>query len=206
MLLLLVILVLPFSLGNEHSRPALQEDFNVLVYGTLQLSEALTDTYSSTTGKLQRVVGRQAKQEQTMERLKAEVARARQARRRLGVESETLQREEQEGRSLVQRMEQDLREIQTRYGDLGNRVQEMEQRAQVKEWTIPDIKDKVERQSIILQVLTQEAERQKEQMAKQREQLLQLLKKYNLTCVLVNEAEMAADMKHSRGLQPLVRR
>ncbi|XP_073478728.1 angiopoietin-like protein 8 isoform X2 [Aquarana catesbeiana] len=87
-----------------------------------------------------------------------------------------LQREEQEGRSLLQRMEQDLREIQTEYGDLGNRVQELEQKAQVKEWTMPDIKDKVERHSLLLQVLTQEAARQKKQMVKQRKQLLHLLK------------------------------
>ncbi|XP_077326428.1 angiopoietin-like protein 8 [Lithobates pipiens] len=176
MLLLLFALVLPFSLGNEHRRPALQEEFNVLVYGTIQLGEALTDTYSSTNGKLHKIAGRLARQEQTMEKLKAEVSRARQVRKRLGVEAERLQREEQEGKSLVQRMEQDLRRIQTEYGDLGNRVQELQQKAQVKEWTMPDIKDKVERQSLLLQVLTQEAARQKEQMAKQREQLLHLLK------------------------------
>nr|DBA30022.1 TPA: hypothetical protein GDO54_006059 [Pyxicephalus adspersus] len=177
MMFMLLIFVLPFTLGNEHGKLAPLEEFNVLVYGTIQLGEALTDTYSSTAGKMQRIAGRQAKQERTMERLKAEVTRGRQARGWISSEAERLQGEQQEGRNLLQRMEQSLQEIQTGYGDLGKRVQELEDRTKRKEQDIPKIKDKVERQSLILEVLTQEAARQKEQMAKQREQLLHLLKR-----------------------------
>ncbi|XP_068130418.1 angiopoietin-like protein 8 [Hyperolius riggenbachi] len=174
LLLLLLALLLPFSQGSDHAKFAKQDEFNVLVYGTLQLSQAVKDTYSNNNAKLQRIVGRQARQEQTLGRLQAEVSRANQEKNRLTVEAEKFQKEEQEMRRLSHRTEQSLREVQRGYSDLQKRAHALEKMVQVKEGTLPALKNKITQHALILQVLTEEVERQKEQMEKQREKLLKL--------------------------------
>lgn len=175
-MLLLLLLALPLSLGEEQKRPALHEEFNVLVYGTLQLGQALKDTYSSTNGKLQRIVGRQDKMEKKIEGLQEEVLRRRNETRRIDEEVERLQREEQERRSGSHRTAEDLRDTQKAYAELQRRVHDLEKGVQAKEQLLPDLKERVEHQNLILQVITEESARQKKQMAEQRERLLTILK------------------------------
>ncbi|XP_069803054.1 angiopoietin-like protein 8 [Dendropsophus ebraccatus] len=175
-MLLLLLLVLPFSQGEELKTPALHEEFNVLVYGTLQLSQALGDTYSSTTDKLQRVVGRQGKLEKKMERLRAEVSRTGQETRQIGEEIERLQREEQEMRSVSHRAAEDVQDAQKEYTELRSRVHRLETGLGAKEHRLPDLKERVKQQNFILQVITEESARQKRQMAEQRTRLLTILK------------------------------
>ncbi|XP_073443621.1 angiopoietin-like protein 8 [Dendrobates tinctorius] len=175
-MLLVLLMVLPLSLGEEQKTPAMQEDLNVLVYGTLQLGQALRDTYSSTNEKLQRIAGRQGKMEKRIERLQAEVSRARQEVGRIGEQVDMLQREEHERRSLSHRAAEDLRETQREYTALQRWVHDLEKGVRAKEQVLPDLKDRVERQSLILQVITEETARQKKQMTEQKERLLTVLR------------------------------
>ncbi|XP_056426446.1 uncharacterized protein LOC130367753 isoform X2 [Hyla sarda] len=175
-MLLLLLLVLPLSQGGELKKPALNEEFNVVVYGTLQLGQALGDTYSSTTDKLQRIMGRQGKLEKKLEMLQAEVSRTRQGTRRIGEEIERLQREELETRSLAHKAAEDVRDAQTEYAELQRRVQDLEKGVRAQQQHHPNLKERVEQQSLILQVITSESSRQKRQMAEQRKRLLTILK------------------------------
>ncbi|KAM3925870.1 angiopoietin-like protein 8 [Leptodactylus fuscus] len=176
-MLLLLLLVLPGSLGEELKKPALQEDFNVLVYGTLQLGQALRDTYSSTNDKLERIGGRHEKLGKKIERLETQVSRARQEMGRIGEEVERLQREEHEKRSLSQRTADDLRDTREEYATLQRRAQNLEKGVQAKEQLLPSfLKKRLEKQNLILQVITEETARQKKAMAEQRERLLTVLK------------------------------
>ncbi|XP_040270915.1 uncharacterized protein LOC120986419 [Bufo bufo] len=182
MLLVLLMVLLPLSRGEEQKKPALQEDVNVLVYGTLQLGQALKDTYGSTGDKLQRIVGKQGKLEKKMERLQAEVSRARLERRRIREEVERLQREEHERRSVSHRTAEDLRSAQKEYAEIQRRVHDLEKRVQAKEQRLPSfLKKRVEQRELILQVLSEESTRQKKQMAAQRTRLLTILKQTSAT-------------------------
>ncbi|XP_072005665.1 angiopoietin-like protein 8 [Engystomops pustulosus] len=177
LLVLLLLVVLPGSLAEEQKMPALQEEFNVLVYGTLQLGQALRDTYSSTNDKLQRVATRYGKLERKLGGLEVEVARVKQEMGRIGQKVDSLQREEQERRTVNQRVADDLRDAQTQYTELQRRVQDLEKGAQDKEQLIPSfLKRRVERQNLLLQVISEESERQRKQMAGQRGRLLTILK------------------------------
>ncbi|XP_075715140.1 angiopoietin-like protein 8 [Rhinoderma darwinii] len=175
-MLLLLLLVLPLSLGEEKKKQSLNEEFNVLVYGTLQLGQALRDTYGSTNDKLQRIVGRQGKLEKKIEKLQAEVSRARQESRRMGEEVEKLQREEHERRALSHRTGDGLRATQKDYTELQKRVHDLEKRVQSKEKRLPELKERINQQNLILQVITEESTRQKRQMIGQRERLRTILK------------------------------
>ncbi|KAG9470122.1 angiopoietin-like protein 8 [Eleutherodactylus coqui] len=176
-MLLVLLLVLPLSLGEEEQKkPAMQEEFNVLVYGTLQLGQALRDTYTSSNDKLQRIAIRQGKLEKKIERLQAQVSKARQETRRTGEEVAGLQREEQERRSLSHRTAEDLQDAQKEYKDFQRRLQDMEKRVQAKEQLLPDLKERIKKQNLLLQVITAESARQKKQMAEQRKRLLTILK------------------------------
>ncbi|XP_073510332.1 angiopoietin-like protein 8 [Phyllobates terribilis] len=175
-MLLLLLIVLPLSLGEEQKMQAMQEDLNVLVYGTLQLGQALRDTYSSTNDKLQRIAGRQGNMEKRIERLQAEVSRARQEARRIGEEVDRLQREEHERRSLSRSAAEDLRDTQREYAVLQRWVQDLEKGVRAKEQLLPDLMERIEQQNLILQVITEETARQKKQMAEQRERLLTVLR------------------------------
>ncbi|XP_075062854.1 angiopoietin-like protein 8 [Mixophyes fleayi] len=176
-MLVLLLLALPLCLGDEQTKPALQEEVDVLVYGTLQLGQAMRDTYSSTAKKLHRIVGKQGQQEQTIGRLQEKISKARQERRRLYKEVGRLQREDHERRTTSNRIEGDLQEIRRGYVELQRRIHDLEKGVQVQEGIIPGLKDRVDQHGLILQVLNQEHMRQEKQMTKQKEQLIYILKR-----------------------------
>ncbi|XP_063302013.1 angiopoietin-related protein 3-like [Pelobates fuscus] len=177
MFLLLLLLGLVATPWEVEGRAALNEDVNVLVYGTVQLGQAVGNTYSSTAEKLQRVEDRRSRQEKNLEKLQEEVARARQEERRLAAEVERLQSEEEEIRSLSSVIMLELRDLQKGYEELKTRVRSLEN-------VLPDalaLKAQVERQHLTLQVVAEAVNQQQEQIANQRIQLNHILKKASIT-------------------------
>ncbi|KAM8973648.1 angiopoietin-like protein 8 [Pelodytes ibericus] len=174
---MLLLLLLLFSLPLAEGRAALQEEVNVLVYGTLQLGQALSDTYSKTAGKLQRVEGRQNRQEQGLTRMEEEVTRARREARRLDAEVGRLQREEQEIRTLSSTIMGELRDLQRDYDELQRRIRKLEDGVEEKEGDAPALRAQLERHQLILQVVVEAMTQQQAQMTKQGTQLNDILRK-----------------------------
>ncbi|KAM4677335.1 angiopoietin-like protein 8 [Discoglossus pictus] len=177
MLMLLLLLVLPFTQGETDERPAVQEEVNVLLYGTLQLSQALADTYQSTTNRVQRAMGRQNRQEWGLERLHEKAVRARKEEQRLRKEVERLQREEREIRTLSSGIEGELRVLQREYRELQRRVHGLEDGVQWQKAGVTALKEQTNHHNLILQVLEDVVTKQQAQMAKQRWQLNHILRK-----------------------------
>ncbi|XP_018097540.1 golgin subfamily A member 6-like protein 22 isoform X2 [Xenopus laevis] len=178
MLLLLPLLLLPLVQGEDEGRVALQEEVNVLLYGTLQLGQALSDTYSSTASKLQKVMSRHNRQENSLQMLREQSSRAKSEEERLRREVNRLQQEEHEVQMFSRRIERELWEVRRGYRELQKKVQHLEEEeSKTKAEGAATLKTKTERQNLILQVVMEVVTQQQAQMAKQRQQLHHILRK-----------------------------
>ncbi|KAG8545525.1 hypothetical protein GDO81_020693, partial [Engystomops pustulosus] len=177
LLVLLLLVVLPGSLAEEQKMPALQEEFNVLVYGTLQLGQALRDTYSSTNDKLQRVATRYGKLERKLGGLEVEVARVKQEMGRIGQKVDSLQVKYTRVGMAYQALDEEADSIHCKEAVVLKRNDHgFYMSLHINDGVIILTQRRMERQNLLLQVISEESERQRKQMAGQRGRLLTILK------------------------------
>ncbi|XP_053573853.1 golgin subfamily A member 6-like protein 22 isoform X1 [Bombina bombina] len=180
MQLLLLLLLLPFSQAGEENRAAHEEEVSVLVYGTVQLGQALAGTYQSTRNKLQRVMGRQEQQEKGLQKLRGEADRSRREEEKIRREVQRLQNEEREVQDLSHSIQNELHLLQREFTELHMRLHILENGVQEREGGIPALKAHADRQHLMLHVLSEAVKQQQSQMTKQRSQLQHILRQEHL--------------------------
>ncbi|XP_069089442.1 angiopoietin-like protein 8 [Pleurodeles waltl] len=163
-------------------RPALQEDVNLLVYGVLQLSQALHDTYHNTERRLQRVNSSLSTYNLTLGMLDRET-------RQIGLDAEQLkttikglQMEEEAIQRQSSNIFKSFGEVLDSHRALEEQVRKLEQhlsrssRPAVKNRSsyLSHLKIQTGQQNMTLRTLMDMVKHQQWQMAQQRQQLSQI--------------------------------
>lgn len=165
-------------------RPALQEDVNLLVYGVLQLSQALHDTYRNTDRRLQRVNSSLSTYNLTLGMLARETRQTGMDAEQLNTTIRGLQMEEE----AIQRQSSDIfksfREALDSHRALEEHVRKLEQNlsglnrpaARNRSSYLSRLKIQTGQQNLTLRALMDMVQHQQWQMSQQKQQLSQIQK------------------------------
>ncbi|KAM9115235.1 angiopoietin-like protein 8 [Pangshura tecta] len=181
-MLSLLLLLLPLGAALPPPGVAPQEEVDILVYGVLQLSQALHETYSATGQRLERAGRRLGRCQHLLWALQHQARQARQAMDELREAVEGLKAKETALGLQTHSMAQAFQATLAGRLLLAERLKELEETLaglagrspRHRATELAALKTQVEQQNLTLQALAKAAQRQQQQAARQAQQLARL--------------------------------